>query len=69
MSAMLPAPFADLEVFAQRWCLTTEPERYGARLGASMEELQTFTGLVTAAQRRLTGRPLPGPRPPSPGFP
>jgi len=39
---MLPAPFADLEVFAQRWCLTTEPERYGARLGASMEELQTF---------------------------
>ena len=39
---MLPADFADLEPFAQRWCLATEPERYAKRLASSMTELQTF---------------------------
>ena len=42
MSAMLPAQFADLEAFAPRWCLGTEPERYRTRLGTSMEEMQAF---------------------------
>jgi len=42
VSAMLPAQFADLEAFAPRWCLGTEPERYRTRLGTSMEEMQAF---------------------------
>lgn len=37
---MLPDDFADLEPFATRWCLATEPERYAMRLESSMEELQ-----------------------------
>ena len=39
---MLPAQFADLEPFAERWCLATEPERYAARLASSMQELEEF---------------------------
>jgi hypothetical protein len=39
---MLPAEFADLEPFAPKWCLATEPERYGTRLATSMQELQVF---------------------------
>jgi hypothetical protein len=43
---MLPTDFADLEPFAERWCLATEPERYEARLASSMEELQAFYDAV-----------------------
>src|SRR5262245_40814432 len=39
---MLPEEFSDLEPFARRWCLATEPERYAARLSSSMDELQAF---------------------------
>ena len=39
---LLPAQFADLEPFAERWCLATEPERYAARLASSMQELEEF---------------------------
>ena len=39
---MLPEAFADLEPFAARWCLATEPERYSTRLASSMAELQAF---------------------------
>jgi hypothetical protein len=42
MSTILPAEFADLEPFAQRWSLRTEAARYAERLCSSMEELQTF---------------------------
>jgi hypothetical protein len=38
----LPGEFADLEPFAETWCLPTEPERYAARLAHSMPELQVF---------------------------
>ena len=37
----LPAPFGDLEPFAD-WCLETEAERYAKRLASSMDELQAF---------------------------
>jgi len=39
---MLPDEFADLEPFAERWCLATEPQRYVARLDSSMRDLQAF---------------------------
>lgn len=38
----LPAEFADLEPFAERWCLATEAERYATRLASTMPELQEF---------------------------
>ena len=38
---MLPTEFADLERFSD-WCLPTEAQRYGKRLGASMTEMQAF---------------------------
>ena len=39
---MLPAEFADLEPFAEKWCLPTERERFAARVSTSMDELQAF---------------------------
>jgi hypothetical protein len=42
----LPAQFADLEPFAQKWCLATEAERYAQRLASSMTELQAFYDAV-----------------------
>jgi hypothetical protein len=41
MTTALPAPFADLEPFAD-WALATEAERYAKRLASSMEEMQAF---------------------------
>jgi hypothetical protein len=41
-SAKLPVEFSELEPFAARWCLATERERYAARLGSSVEEMQAF---------------------------
>jgi hypothetical protein len=40
--ALLPAEFADLEPFAAKWCLATEPERWETRLASSMDELREF---------------------------
>ena len=39
---MLPTEFADLEPFAEKWCLSTETERYAMRLASSMAEMRTF---------------------------
>ncbi len=39
---LLPDEFVDLEPFAERWCLATEPERYSVRLASSIAELQDF---------------------------
>lgn len=39
---MLPTEFAELEPFAERWCLETEPERWERRLSSSMEEMRAF---------------------------
>jgi len=47
MSEMrLPAQFADLEAFAEAWCLPTEEERYAKRLASPMSELQAFYDAV-----------------------
>ena len=40
--ALLPGEFAELEPFAEKWCLATEPERWATRMASSMEEMQAF---------------------------
>ena len=59
---MLPAEFADLEPFAAKWSLGSEPERFAARLGATMDEMQAFYDAVTpradAAMTYLDRLPL-----------
>ncbi|MCU1367992.1 MAG: hypothetical protein JWL72_1461 [Ilumatobacteraceae bacterium] len=40
--SLLPSPFADLERFAQTWCLATEPERFAQRMASTMSEMQAF---------------------------
>ena len=42
MSALLPTEFADLEPFAETWCLATEPERWERRLATSLHDMQVF---------------------------
>lgn len=39
---MLPTEFADLEPFAPKWCLPSEPGRYAMRLSSSMDEMYEF---------------------------
>jgi hypothetical protein len=39
---LLPGEFADLEPFAEKWCLATERERWAQRVSSSIEEMQTF---------------------------
>ena len=39
---MLPEAFADLEPFAETWCLATEPERWERRLSTSLDDMQAF---------------------------
>ncbi|KPM52341.1 hypothetical protein ACG83_28550 [Frankia sp. R43] len=39
---LLPAEFADLEPFARRWCLATEPARYAERLNSTMADMEAF---------------------------
>lgn len=38
----LPSAFAELESYAQTWCLATEPERWDKRMSTSMAEKQDF---------------------------
>lgn len=40
--AMLPSAFAELEKYAQRWCLATETERWNARVTSTMPEMHEF---------------------------
>jgi hypothetical protein len=42
MQSRLPSAFAELEDYAQTWCLATETERWNARVSASMPELRDF---------------------------
>jgi hypothetical protein len=41
-AAMLPATFADLEPFAEKWCIPTEAGRYAERLATGMPGMQAF---------------------------
>jgi hypothetical protein len=40
--ALLPSAFAELEIYAQTWCLPTEVERWDKRLASSMPEMRDF---------------------------
>jgi RimJ/RimL family protein N-acetyltransferase len=39
---LLPSAFAELEEFAQTWCLPTEAERWNQRLVSTMAEMREF---------------------------
>jgi hypothetical protein len=39
---LLPGEFSDLEPFAEKWSLATEPERWAQRLSTPMEDLRAF---------------------------
>jgi hypothetical protein len=39
---MLPTEFAELEPYAETWCLPTEPQRWERRLATSMEDMRSF---------------------------
>ncbi|OYN82138.1 hypothetical protein [Mycolicibacterium sphagni] len=39
---MLPSAFADLEPFADVWCLPTETQRWDRRVTSSMAEMEAF---------------------------
>ena len=41
-ATLLPEAFAELERFAETWCLATEPERWERRLSTSLEDMQAF---------------------------
>ena len=41
-ASLLPSAFADLEPFASRWCLATEPQRWARRLEAGLDDMQEF---------------------------
>ena len=40
--SLLPSAFAELEKYAQTWCLATETERWNARMAATMPEMREF---------------------------
>ena len=42
MSPRLPSAFADLESFAETWCLATETERWNQRLASTLPQMRTF---------------------------
>ena len=42
MGDRLPPGFAELEPFAETWCLETETERWNQRLASTMPELHEF---------------------------
>ena len=41
-NALLPSAFAELEPYAQTWCLATESERWNARMSTAMREMHEF---------------------------
>ena len=44
---LLPEEFADLERFASRWCLATEPERWAQRHASTIEEMRELYDAVS----------------------
>jgi hypothetical protein len=40
--ALLPSAFAELEGYAQTWCLPTEAERWDKRMASTMAEMREF---------------------------
>jgi hypothetical protein len=42
VEARLPSAFAELEKYAETWCLATENERWNQRVSSTMPEMQGF---------------------------
>jgi hypothetical protein len=40
--ALLPSAFAELEPYAEAWCLPTESERWDKRMASTMAEMREF---------------------------
>jgi hypothetical protein len=40
--SLMPSAFAELESYAQIWCLATETERWNKRLASTMPEMNAF---------------------------
>lgn len=40
--ALLPSAFAELEPYAETWCLATETERWNRRIASSLPEMREF---------------------------
>ena len=38
----LPTAFAELEAYAEKWCLATETERWDQRMASTMPEMRQF---------------------------
>jgi hypothetical protein len=47
VTTMLPPDFADLEPYATKWCLPTEPQRLAERMSSSMDEMHAFYDAIT----------------------
>ena len=47
MSSLLPPEFADLEPYAEQWCLPTETERFERRMASDMDEMGAFYAAFT----------------------
>lgn len=47
VEARLPSAFAEFELFAEKWCLATEPERWDMRLSTPMVEIREFYDAFT----------------------
>ena len=41
-TAKLPSAFAELEPYAEIWCLPTEAERWSSRMNATMAQMREF---------------------------
>jgi hypothetical protein len=54
-AAMLPPEFADLEPYAAKWCLATEPERFAERMASTMPEIQGFYDAAVARAEDAIG--------------
>jgi hypothetical protein len=59
---LLPSAFSDLEPFAERWSLATEPERWARRHESSMDEMRALYeavfGRVEAIYDHIDQHPL-----------
>jgi len=47
VSSLLPPEFADLEPYAEQWCLPTETERFERRMASDMDEMGAFYAAFT----------------------
>ncbi len=47
VESRLPSTFAEFEIYAEKWCLATEAERWNTRLATLMPEIREFYDAFT----------------------